>query len=210
MLRRRLGAQAARAFLADLADGRFQVDGMTREEHAMASSLHDRYVGLDLGLADLSLIVLALTFDEKAGLRFRLPGMWDGRPQRYGVSVAVRCFIVDDNRGFLDAVQRLLDGDRIHVVGTASTTREALEQVHRLRPDVALVDMVLGDESGLDVARGLTEAPGLEELPVILISTYEERDFADLIAASSAVGFLSKSELSESAVLQILDRRGTP
>jgi CheY-like chemotaxis protein len=70
--------------------------------------------------------------------------------------------------------------------------------------------MVLGDESGLDVARGLTEAPGLEELPVILISTYEERDFADLIAASSAVGFLSKSELSESAVLQILDRRGTP
>jgi hypothetical protein len=65
MLRRRLGAQAARAFLADLADGRFQVDGMTREEHAMASSLHDRYVGLDLGLADLSLIVLALTFDER-------------------------------------------------------------------------------------------------------------------------------------------------
>jgi hypothetical protein len=31
----------------------------------MASSLHDRYVGLDLGLADLSLIVLALTFDER-------------------------------------------------------------------------------------------------------------------------------------------------
>jgi CheY-like chemotaxis protein len=136
--------------------------------------------------------------------------MWDGRPQRYGVSVAVRCFIVDDNRGFLDAVQRLLDGDRIHVVGTASTTREALERVHRLRPDVALVDMVLGDESGFDLARGLTEAPGLEELPVILISTYAERDFADLIAASSAVGFLSKSELSESAILQILDRRGTP
>jgi CheY-like chemotaxis protein len=106
------------------------------------------------------------------------------RPQGYGASMAVRCFLVDDNRGFLDAVQRLLDGDGIQVVGTASTTREALERVHRLRPDIALVDMVLGDESGFDLAHGLTEAPSLEGLAVILISTYAERDFADHIAAS--------------------------
>jgi predicted nucleic acid-binding protein len=73
MLRRRLGAHAARAFLADLADGRFQVDGLTREEHGIVLSLHDRYVGLDLGLTDLSVIVLAhrhrtrrlVTFDER-------------------------------------------------------------------------------------------------------------------------------------------------
>jgi hypothetical protein len=44
--------------------------------------------------------------------------------------------------------------------------------------------MVLGDESGFDLARGLIEAPRLEGLTVILISTYAERDFADLIAAS--------------------------
>jgi predicted nucleic acid-binding protein len=73
MLRLRLGAQAARAFLADLADGRFQIDGLTREEHRLVLSLHDRYADLDLGLADLSVVVLAhrhrtrrlLTFDER-------------------------------------------------------------------------------------------------------------------------------------------------
>jgi predicted nucleic acid-binding protein len=73
MLRRRLDTRAARAFLADLAEGRFQVDGLTREEHGLVLSLHDRYVDLDLGLADLSVIVLAhrhrtrrlLTFDER-------------------------------------------------------------------------------------------------------------------------------------------------
>jgi predicted nucleic acid-binding protein len=73
MLRRRLGPNAARAFLEDLADGRFGVDGLTREDHALVLSLHDRYAGLDLGLADLSVVVLAhrhrtkrlLTFDER-------------------------------------------------------------------------------------------------------------------------------------------------
>lgn len=73
MLRRRFGPQAARALLEDLADGRFRVDGLTREEHALVLSLHDRYADLDLGLADLSVVVLAhrhrtrrlLTFDER-------------------------------------------------------------------------------------------------------------------------------------------------
>ena len=73
MLRRRLGSGAARAFLEDVADGRFRVDGLTREEHALVLSLHDRYADLDLGLADLSVVVLAhrhrtrrlLTFDER-------------------------------------------------------------------------------------------------------------------------------------------------
>jgi predicted nucleic acid-binding protein len=73
MLRRRLGSEAARAFLVDLAEGRFVVDGLTREEHGLVLSLHDRYLDLDLGLADLSVIVLAhrhrtrrlLTFDER-------------------------------------------------------------------------------------------------------------------------------------------------
>jgi predicted nucleic acid-binding protein len=73
MLRRRLGKRAARAYLEDLADGRFRVEGLTREEHGLVLSLHDRYADLDLGLADLSVVVLAhrhrtlrlLTFDER-------------------------------------------------------------------------------------------------------------------------------------------------
>jgi predicted nucleic acid-binding protein len=73
LLRRRGTREAARAFLNDLADGRFIVESMTRAEHAAALRLHDEYRDLDLGLADLSVIVLArrhrtrrlLTFDER-------------------------------------------------------------------------------------------------------------------------------------------------
>lgn len=73
LLHRRVGVQSARALLQDIAEGRFRVEGLTREEHGLALTLHDRYAALDLGLADLSVIVLAhryrtrriLTFDER-------------------------------------------------------------------------------------------------------------------------------------------------
>lgn len=73
MLRQRVGSQSARAFLQDLADGRLRVEALTQEEHGLALTVHDRYADLDLGLADLSVIVLAhrfrtrrlLTFDER-------------------------------------------------------------------------------------------------------------------------------------------------
>jgi predicted nucleic acid-binding protein len=73
LIRSRWGARAERAFLEDLAAGRFLVANLTREEHETALHLHDRYQDLDLGLADLSVIVLAgrfrtdrlLTFDQR-------------------------------------------------------------------------------------------------------------------------------------------------
>ena len=122
--------------------------------------------------------------------------------------MVLRCLLVDDNAGFLKAARGLLHGNGVDVVGVASSSEEAVDGARRLRPDVALVDIALGEESGFDLARRLTDAPGLERLRVILISTYAEGDFTDLIAASAAVGFLSKSELSASAIVEILERRG--
>src|ERR1700760_4927922 len=101
----------------------------------------------------------------------------------------LRCLIVDDSPGFLLAARNLLEHQGISVVGVASTTGEALEQAERLRPDVTLVDIHLGAESGFDAARRLCQAAAPVPCPVILISTDAEQDFADLIAASPALGF---------------------
>jgi DNA-binding NarL/FixJ family response regulator len=119
--------------------------------------------------------------------------------------VALRCLIVDDNTGFLTAARELLNRQGVNVVGLASTASEALRRAHELRPDVALVDIDLGAESGFDVVRLLAGTPHLEPLPVVLISTYAEKDFADLIAASPAVGFVSKSDLSGRAISDVLN-----
>lgn len=121
--------------------------------------------------------------------------------------VALRCLIVDDNADFLTAARELLNRQGLSVVGLASTGSEALERAHELRPDLALVDIDLGPESGFDVARLLAEAPTLAPLDVVLISTYAEKDFQDLIATSGASGFVSKSDLSHEAISEVLGSR---
>src|SRR5258705_13147975 len=65
----------------------------------------------------------------------------------------LRCLLVDDNEAFLEAAGGLLEREGLTVAGVASSTAEALQQARRLRPDVVLVDIGLGDESGFDLAR---------------------------------------------------------
>jgi DNA-binding NarL/FixJ family response regulator len=116
----------------------------------------------------------------------------------------LRCLIVDDSPPFVQAARGLLERQGITVVGAASTSDEALQEARRLRPDVTLVDIDLGGESGFDVVRRLRHEADLANPRTILISTHAEQDFADLIAASPAAGFLSKSTLSADAIRGVL------
>ena len=120
----------------------------------------------------------------------------------------LRCLIVDDSPRFLDAARGLLEREGITVVGVASTGAEALQRVEELRPDVTLLDIDLGGESGFEVAKRLHREASVEPSRVILISTHAEQDFADLIAASPTVGFLSKSTLSADAIRDLLGSQG--
>jgi CheY-like chemotaxis protein len=116
-------------------------------------------------------------------------------------SRTLRILIVDDSRHFLDAARGALEQDGISVVGVASTSADALELARHLRPDGILVDIDLGDESGLDLARLLASA---DAGPVVLISAYPESEVMDLIAASPAVGFVSKAQLSAGVVAALI------
>jgi DNA-binding NarL/FixJ family response regulator len=118
--------------------------------------------------------------------------------------MTLRCIIVDDSPRFLAAARGLLERQGMTIVGVASTSAEALERVQELRPDVTLVDIDLGGESGLELARRLHRQAGPAPAPVILVSTHAEEDYAELIAASPAVGFLSKSTLSAGAIHALL------
>jgi DNA-binding NarL/FixJ family response regulator len=121
----------------------------------------------------------------------------------------LRCLIVDDSARFIEVARALLQSDGISVVGTASNGAEALSLVPELRPDVTLVDIDLGPESGLKLTRLLADqADGAPTPMMILISTHSEQDYADLIAASPAIGFLPKTALSGAAIRGTLDGVG--
>jgi CheY-like chemotaxis protein len=113
--------------------------------------------------------------------------------------MTVECLIVDDSRDFLKAAQTLLEREGLTIAGVASTSAEALRKTDTLRPDVVLVDVSLGEESGIELARRLVAGPA-REATVILISTRSAAELADLIPLSSAAGFLPKSELSADAI----------
>jgi DNA-binding NarL/FixJ family response regulator len=115
-----------------------------------------------------------------------------------------RVLIVDDNEPFLEAASVLLERDGVRVVGVASTSAEALRQAAHARPDVVLVDIMLGKESGFELSRRLDEAGSFAGGAVILISTLAEADVVDLLADSPAIGFLPKSELSAGAICRIV------
>ena len=115
------------------------------------------------------------------------------------------CLIVDDNASFLEAARILLEREGLSVAGVASTGADALRQVEALHPDVVLVDVFLGEESGLDLTKRLVQDGVVQEAPVILISTHSRADLEDLITASPAAGFVPKAELSASAIRGIVD-----
>lgn len=115
----------------------------------------------------------------------------------------MRCLIVDDSAVFVDAACHLLEHQGITVVGVASTSQEAIVRFEDLAPDVALVDVELGDENGFDLAEQLV-ATG-SQASVILVSTHTADQFTDMIAASPAAGFIDKSELTAGTITALVD-----
>ncbi len=142
-----------------------------------------------------------------------LAGMPTGRSPSHNVVVElqvkpIRVVIVDDNSEFLDSARRLLEHQGVRVVGVASTNADGLRYVQELQPDVTLVDVNLGEESGFDLAEALQDSGDGAPVPVILISTHAEPDLADMLETSPAIGFLAKSALSADAITATVGRLG--
>ncbi|MGW0093354.1 LytR/AlgR family response regulator transcription factor [Streptomyces sp. NPDC003328] len=116
----------------------------------------------------------------------------------------LRCLIVDDSPCFLAAARRLLESQGIAVVAVASDTAQALRQAEHLKPEVALVDIDLGAESGLDLARRLQCETDPSPPWVILVSNHAEDEYADLIEESTVAGFIAKTGLSGDAIRALL------
>ncbi len=113
-----------------------------------------------------------------------------------------RVLIIDDNIAFSAAVRRLLERDGLVVVAEAATGADGIEEAKAHSPDLVIVDVQLPDFDGFEVAEQLA---GLEPaVDVILTSSLDGSDFGALVAASSALGFIPKTELSATAIRALL------
>jgi len=122
-----------------------------------------------------------------------------GRCDHPGVRATL--LIVDDHAGFRRLARNLLQAEGFDVVGEVGYGREAVAAAARLRPDVVLLDIMLPDIDGFEVAQHL--ARGAVRSCVVLTSSREAADFGDRIAASPATGFLHKDDLSGDALAAV-------
>ena len=120
--------------------------------------------------------------------------------------VPLRCLLVDDSEEFLASAAELLSLEGMTVVGQASDSARATELAAALRPDLTLVDVELGDEDGVALARRLAaDGTGGQ---VILISIRTRDELAELIEDSGAAGFLDKGALDSTAILGLIGDAG--
>ena len=110
--------------------------------------------------------------------------------------------VVDDHETFRRFARRLLESAGFSVLDEAGDGASALAAVRRLQPDVVLLDVLLPDTTGFDVAELLSAEPSRPL--VVLTSSRSAGDFAAALARSSARGFITKSELTAAALADLV------
>ncbi len=70
----------------------------------------------------------------------------------------MRLVLIEDHQALREGLELLLGRHGVQVVGTAGTAAEGRELIERLEPDVSLVDIRLGEDSGIDLTRAVLDA----------------------------------------------------
>jgi CheY-like chemotaxis protein len=116
--------------------------------------------------------------------------------------MAPKVLIVDDHATFRRFARRLLEEAGFAVVGEAEDGASALEAVQELRPEAVLLDILLPDISGLEVAAELARQP---DAPiVVLTSSRSARDLGVALTGAPARGFIAKAALTGPAFAAVV------
>jgi CheY-like chemotaxis protein len=118
-------------------------------------------------------------------------------------AVTPTVLVVDDHPSFRRFARKLLEAAGFTVVEEAGDGASALAAVRKLRPDVVLLDVLLPDTTGFELAETLSCAPAAPV--VVLTSSRSAADFAGSLAATSARGFIAKRDLTAAALAKLVE-----
>jgi CheY-like chemotaxis protein len=119
--------------------------------------------------------------------------------------MAVRVLVVDDHASFRRLASRVLTHAGFEVVGEAVDAASALGQATILHPDAVLLDVMLPDLSGVEVARELALAP--DPPRVVLTSSRSRSDFGSAFEWPGGCEFIAKHQLSGPRLAALLEQR---
>jgi len=102
----------------------------------------------------------------------------------------IRVFLADDHPAVRQGLSLLMAQEGILVCAEAETRQETLARIDAAAPDIAVVDLSLGEESGLDLIRELTG----RGIPVLIYSMHEEPEIIEQCFKRGACGYVSKRD----------------
>ncbi len=113
-----------------------------------------------------------------------------------------RIMVVDDHPIVRQGLTQLIrDEPDLDIVGAAASHEEALEMMDAHQPDLAILDLSLGKESGLDLLKIMrTRRPSMR---VLVLSMHDEAYYADRVLRAGAIGYIMKQEPAENVITAV-------
>ena len=109
--------------------------------------------------------------------------------------MAVRVLIVDDQEPFRMAARMVVEStDGFEVVGETESGEASVQAAKELEPDLVLMDVNLPGINGLEATRQILSE--LDSVVILLLSTYEEEEYAPRAAECGAAAYIPKSSFS--------------
>jgi DNA-binding NarL/FixJ family response regulator len=108
--------------------------------------------------------------------------------------MTVRVLIVDDQEPFRMAARMVVEAtEGFDVVGEAETGEDSVTMAAELAPDLVLMDVNLPGINGLDATRQILSGSASSAVVVLLLSTYEEDEYAPRAAECGAAAYIPKA-----------------
>lgn len=107
--------------------------------------------------------------------------------------------IVEDHPLFSKGLAQLIEAqDNYTVIGEASTAAQALSLLEEKNPQLAVVDLNLGDDDGLELIK--TMKASVPELIILVLSMHDERYYAERALRAGAKGYIMKEEAGNKVI----------
>ena len=118
------------------------------------------------------------------------------------VALKNRVFVVDDHPLVRDGLANLLNAQNdLMVCGEAEDSTQAVNRIRKTQPHIALIDISLKNESGLELVKQLRSQ--LPQLALIVLSMHDEALYAERALRAGARGYVMKREASKNVLASI-------